>query len=187
MFITPENISAASKASIEKNVALLSSLTSKYIESVEQVVDLNITSLKQSLEESNAAAKQFFAAKDAQEFFALATAQTQPNAEKAIAYGRNLAGIAATVGAEISKVTEAQIADTSAKVLGLVEELTKNAPAGSENVVGFFKSAIGNASAGYEQFNKSAKQAAEVIETNLNNAVSQFAPAAKAAKAKKAV
>jgi phasin family protein len=187
MFITPENLSAASKANIEAQVALLSNLTTKYFEGIEQVVDLNMTSLKKSLEESSATAKQFFAVKDAQEFFALATAQTQPSADKSIAYGRHLAGIAASFNAEVSKAAESQIADTSRKVLELVEELTKNAPAGTENAIALVKSAIGNANAGYEQFNKSAKQAAEVIESNLSNAVNQFTPAAaKTARAKKA-
>jgi hypothetical protein len=66
--------------------------------------------------------------------------------------------------------------------LELVEEVTKNAPASSENAVSMLKSAIGNASAGYEQFTKTTKQAVEVMEANLNNAVNQFSqPVAKAA------
>jgi hypothetical protein len=56
--------------------------------------------------------------------------------------------------------------------------VSKNAPAGSENVIALVKSTLGNATAGYEQFTKSAKQAGEAIETNLNAAVSQFASAA---------
>ena len=45
------------------------------------------------------------------------------------------------------------------------------------------KSAIGNASAGYEQFTKTTKQAAEAMEANLNTAVSQFSQAAEQAAA----
>jgi hypothetical protein len=40
-----------------------------------------------------------------------------------------------------------------------------------------FKSAIGNMSAGYEQFTKNAKQAAEVLEANVTNAVDQMSQA----------
>jgi phasin family protein len=187
MFMSPENLSAASKANLEAQVALLSNLTNKYFEGVEQIVDLNLSSLKKTLEESSATAKQFFAAKDAQEFFALAAAQTQPSTEKSIAYGRHLAGIATSFNAEVTKAAESQIADTSRKVLELVEELTKNAPAGTENAIALVKSAIGNANAGYEQFSKASKQAAEVVEANITSAVSQFTPAAaKTARAKKA-
>ena len=40
-----------------------------------------------------------------------------------------------------------------------------------------FKSAIGNASAGYEQLTKTTKQAVEAIEANLQAATSQFVQA----------
>ncbi|MYM24061.1 TIGR01841 family phasin [Duganella sp. FT135W] len=186
MFSIPEQFSNATKANFEAQFAIFSALTNKAFEGVEKFVDLNLTAAKASLEESSAATKQLLAAKDPQEFFSLATAQAQPSAEKTIAYGRHLATIASSTGAEFSKAAETQIAETNRKVISLVEEVSKNAPAGSENAVALFKSAIGNANAGYEQFTKTAKQAVESLETNLNAAVGQFtAAAAKAAPAKK--
>ncbi|RZT08925.1 phasin family protein [Duganella sp. CF402] len=186
MFSIPEQFSNATKANFEAQFAIFSTLTNKAFEGVEKFVDLNLTAAKASLEESSSATKQLLAAKDPQEFFSLAAAQAQPSAEKTIAYGRHLATIASSTGAEFSKAAETQIAETNRKVISLVEEVSKNAPAGSENAVALFKSAIGNASAGYEQFTKTAKQAVESLETNLNAAVGQFtAAAAKAAPAKK--
>ena len=187
MFAIPEQFSAASKANFEANLALFNTLSSKAFEGVEKIIDLNLNVAKASLEESNAAAKQLLSAKDPQEFFAFSAAQAQPTAEKALAYGRHLASIASDVQAEFTKAAEAQIADASRKALELVEELTKNAPAGSEQAVALLKSAIGNANAGYEQLTKTTKQAVEAIEANLNNAVGQFAQpaAAKAGKARK--
>lgn len=186
MFAVPEQFSAASKANLEAQLSMFSALTNKAFEGVEKMIDLNLNVAKASLEESNAAAKQFLAVKDPQEWLSLAASQAQPNAEKALAYGRHLATIASTVQAEFNKAAEAQIAETSRKVLELVEEVSKNAPAGSENAVALLKSAIGNANAGYEQLTKTTKQAVEAIETNLNNAVSQFGQAVpKAARAGK--
>lgn len=182
MFTIPEQLSVASKANIEAQVVLLSNLTNKYFEGVEQVISLNLATAKQSLEESSVAAKQLFAVKDTQEFLSLIAAQTQPNAEKALAYSRSLASITSAIQAEFTKAAETQVAEVSRKALELVEELTKNAPAGSENAIALMKSAIGNANAGYEQLAKNTKQAVEVLETNLNNAVSQFTqPTAKTA------
>ncbi|TFW14935.1 phasin family protein [Duganella callida] len=178
MFAIPEQFSNATKANFEAQFAIFSSLTDKAFEGVEKFVDLNLTAAKASLEESSATTKQLLAAKDPQEFFSLATAQAQPNAEKTLAYGRHLASIATTTGAEFSKAAETQIAETNRKVISLVEEVSKNAPAGTENMVAFVKSAIGNASAGYEQFTKTAKQAIESMEGNFNSAVNQFANAA---------
>ena len=39
-----------------------------------------------------------------------------------------------------------------------------------------WKTAFGNASAGYEQINKTAKQAVQAFESNLTNVASQFTP-----------
>lgn len=178
MFSSPEQFSAATKANFEAQLALITALTNKAFESVEKLVDLNLTVAKTSIEESNAAAKQLLAAKDPQEFFSLASAQAQPTAEKAVAYGRHVASIASSAQAEFSKAAESQIAEANRKAVELFEEATKNAPAGSENIVSLVKSAFGNVNAGYEQLTKTTKQAVEAIETNVNTAVSQFSQAA---------
>jgi len=178
MFNVSEQLSAATKANIESQFAILTTLTSKTFEGVEKVVDLNLNVAKTSLEESSAAIKQLLSAKDPQDFFNLSAAQAQPNTEKALAYGRHLATIASSTQAEFAKATEAQIAETSRKLVALVDEVTKHAPAGSENAIALLKSTISNANAGYEQLAKSTKQAVEALETNLNTAVSQFSQAA---------
>jgi phasin family protein len=178
MFSLPEEFSNATKNHFEAQMALMTSLANKAFESVEKIVDLNMNVVKASLEESTAAAHQLMAIKDPQEFMALSRAQAQPNAEKALAYGRHLASIASSTQAEFTKAAEAQIADTNRKVLSLVDEVSKNAPAGSEQMVTIMKSALGNANAGYEQLTKTTKQAVEALEGNMNSAVNQFAQAA---------
>jgi phasin family protein len=179
MFAIPEQFSNATKTNLESHFALLSSLASKTFEGMEKLVDLNINAAKATLEESSATARQLLTAKDPQEFFALAGAQVQPNAEKALSYGRQLASIAAGTGAEFSKAAESQIVEANRKVISLVDEVSKNAPAGSESFVAALKTAISNANAGYEQVTKTTKQAVEAMESNLNSAVSQFAQAAR--------
>lgn len=174
MFSFQEQFSAATKTNFEAQIAMITALTNKTFESVEKIVDLNMNAVKASLEESTLAAKQLMTAKDPQEFFALAASQTQPTQEKAIAYGRHLAGIASNAQAEFNKAAEAQMTETKSKVLALVEEVTKNAPVGSENAIAMFKSAVGNANASYEQMTKTTKQAVETFEGNVKEAVGQF-------------
>ncbi len=181
MFNVPEQFSAATKANFESQLAMLNALTTKAFESVEKVIELNVSAARASLEETSATARQLLAAKDAQEFFSLSAAQAQPSTEKAIAYGRHLAGIASSTQAEFAKAAETQIAEATRKVNALVDEVTKNAPAGSENAIAILKSMIGNANAGYEQLTKTAKQAVETIESNLANATTQFTQAAEKA------
>lgn len=184
MFAIPEQFSNATKASLESQFALFSSLTAKTFEGVEKLVELNISTARSTLEDSSAAARQLLGAKDPQEFFSLTASQAQPNAEKALAYSRQLASIATGTGAEFSKAAESQIVEANRKVISLVDEVSKNAPAGSESFVAAVKTAISNANAGYEQFSKTSKQAVEALESNVNAAVSQFsATAAKAGNA----
>lgn len=178
-----EQFSAAAKANFEAQVALFSQLASKTFEGVEKLVDLNLQAAKSSLEESQATAQKLFSAKDPQEFFSLTSAQAQPTVEKSVAYGRHLSGIFSSTHAELTKTTEAQIAEVNRKVISLIDEASKNAPAGSEQAISLLKSTIGNLNAGYEQFSKSAKQAAEVLEANVTNAVENISQAsAKATK-----
>jgi phasin family protein len=184
MFTIPEQFSNASKAGIEAQFALFSTLRNTAFQGFEQVIGLNLETARKSLEKSNTAAKQFISAKDVQEFFSLAAAQAQPTAEEALAYGRSLANITSGVQAELSKVAESQIAETSRKVLELVEELSKNAPAGSENAIAVLKTAIANVNAGYEKLSKTVKQATETVEANLSNAVDQFTQPAAATASK---
>lgn len=174
MFPINEQLSVAAKANIEAQLSLLSTFTAKAFESVEKVVDLNMNVAKASLEDSAVTAKQLLSAKDPQEFFSLTAGQAQPTAAKAIAYGRHLAGIASAAQVEFSRAAEEQIAESSRKISALVDDVSRNAPAGSENVIAIVKSALGNANASYEQFTKTSKQAAEVLEANLNAAVDQF-------------
>ena len=178
MFAIPEQFSNATKANFETQFALFSSLTAKTFESVEKLVELNIATARAAMENNSATARQLLSAKDPQEFFQVSASQAKPAAEKAVAYNRQLAAIATGTGAEFSKAAEGQIVEANRKVIALVDEVSKNAPAGSETFVAAVKTAISNANAGYEQFSKTTKQAVEAIENNVNNAVSQFTQAA---------
>lgn len=185
MYTTPEQFIAATKANLEAQFASLTTLNKKAFEGLEQLVTLNVNAAKATFEEGTAAAKQLVGAKDAQEFFSLSAAQAQPSAEKALAYGRHLASITSATQAEFTKAVEAHIAETNTKVISLIDEVTKNAPAGSEQAVSALKSVVGNINAGYEQLSKTTKQAVQTMEDNLNKATQQFTQAAEKAAAKK--
>lgn len=178
MFTVPEQFTNATKASFDAQIAAMTALTQKAFANVEKVVALNMTVAKDAFAESTAAAQQLLSAKGAQEFVALTTASAKPSAEKVMAYGRELAGIAAAAQADFSQEAELHLAETRRKVSALIDDVTKNAPAGSETVVAMVKTAIGNANAGFDQLTKTAKQAAQTIEANVGNTVSKFSQAA---------
>lgn len=186
MFSNADQFSNVTKATIDAQLAAMNEMATKAFASVAELVDLNVTAAKASLEQSTSTVQQILAAKDPQSFFSLASAQAQPNAEKALAYSRHLAGIASKAQAEFTKAAEIRLAETTRHVSTLIEDLSKSAPAGSENAIAMLKAAIVNANAGYEQLSKATKQANETMEDNLNQMVKQFVPAAeKPARAKK--
>ena len=177
MFPIQDQISVATKANLEANIALYSSLTNKTLDSVEKLLNLNITAARSSMEESQAATRQILAAKDPQEFFSLIAAQAKPNFEKVVAYGGHLTSIANSTQAEFTKAAESQMAQFSRKVNELVEEASQKAP-GADNMLAILKNAMGNATSTYEQFTKTAKQAAEAMNASVNGTVTQIAQAA---------
>ena len=83
---TPEDFITAQKAQVET----LFGLTAKAFESVEKIIELNVTASKAALAESADHAKAVLSAKDAQELLALQASLFQPLAEKATAYSRHL-------------------------------------------------------------------------------------------------
>jgi len=176
-FSNNPQLSNATKTLFDGQLAALNELTGQAVASIEQVVALNLAAVKASSEEATATAKQLFAAKDPQEFLELVTAQSKLNAEKVQSYSRHLTDIASVSKAQLSKTVEAQIAQTKDKVTALVSDVTKNAPAGSEQAVAMLKSVIDQANAGYEQLSKTAKQAAETVEANVSKATEQFSQA----------
>jgi phasin family protein len=160
---TAEQVMAAHKANLET----LFGLTNKAFEGVEKLVELNLQVAKSSLSEAADTTQAMLSVKDAQELLALQAAMLQPSAEKAAAYSRHLYDIAAGTNAEVTKVAEAQMADTQKKLMAVVDTAVKNAPAGTENAVALVKSAVAAANNAFESVQKAAKQAAEVAEANF--------------------
>jgi len=183
MNFTAEQMMTAHKANLET----LFGLSHKAFEGVEKLVELNMQVAKTTLAETAEHTQAALSVKDVQELLALQAAMMQPAAEKAAAYSRHLYDIMAGTNAEVTKVTEATMADSQKKVLALVDNAVKNAPAGTENAVALVKSAVAAANNAFESVQKASKQAAEVADANFqamtNTAVKATQTAAKARKA----
>ncbi|MES2909757.1 MAG: phasin family protein [Pseudomonadota bacterium] len=179
--LTAEQIMASHKANIET----LFGLTHKAFEGVEKLVELNVQATKAALAETANHAQAVMGVKDAQELMALQAGMVQPLAEKTAAYSRHLYDIASAAGADIGKTFEAQTADAQKKVLGLVDNATKNAPAGSETAVAVMKSAVAAANNAFESMQKAVKQASDMAEANFNTVAASAVSATKTATKKR--
>jgi phasin family protein len=163
--LTAEQIMASHKAAIET----LFGLTHKAFEGVEKLVELNMQATKAAMAETANHAQAVLSAKDAQELMALQAGVVQPLAEKTAAYSRHLYDIATAAGADMGKAIEAQTAEAQAKVMGMVDTASKNAPAGSETAVAVMKSAVVAANNAFDSMQKAVKQASDMAEASFNN------------------
>ncbi|MEY3950267.1 MAG: hypothetical protein RJB21_25 [Pseudomonadota bacterium] len=178
MTLTPEQIAAANKANLET----LLNLTNKAFEGVEKLVELNMAVAKTAMNENVQNAKQALSVRDAQQLMAMQAGMVQPLAEKIMSYSRHLYNIANETQSTFTTVAESQLNKNNSNLNGLVEELAKNAPAGSDAAVQAIKQAMAAANNAYETTQKSIKQAVDLAQNNFNAAANT---AVKAARGKK--
>ncbi len=179
--LTAEQIIAAQKSQVET----LFGLTQKAFEGVEKLVELNLQATKAALAESANNTQALLGVKDAQELLNLQASMMQPLAEKSVAYSRHLYDIASGTGAEFSKAAEATASDAQKKFMAVVDNASKNAPAGSETAVAVMKSAVSAANNAIESVQKAVKQATEMAEANFNTVTASAVNATKTAAKKR--
>lgn len=166
------------KASAEKQWAFFNTFAETTVDSVSKLADLNINACKASLEESKTVTTQLLAVKEPQEALQLLTAMQQPTLTKITAYNRHLTNIASGAQTALSTAIQEQVKEASRQFTQVVDSAAKNAPAGSENIVAAMKTAIANASAGYDQLDKAARQATEVVQANVAASTDQIVKSA---------
>ena len=180
MFTNPEQFASATKTLFELQMMTFNALTSKAVQGVEQVVSLNMTTAKNSVESSMAAGKEMSEAKDPKAAMAIAAAAAQPRMAGAVVYGEQLKVIIDDIHSEFTQAADAHIAEAKSTLTALIYDVTQNVKPGSENAVEIIKTAIDNAFSGYEQVTQATRQAVKVVEDQIAKATAQVAPAAKA-------
>ncbi len=166
MSAIPEQVLARQKAAVETIVAAQTALFGGF----EKLVELNVNVMRATLDELSQQAQQSAAVKDPQEALAQVSSVLSPGAEKAVAYSKHVYDIMAGVQGQLAKLQEAQVAETQAHAANMLDQISKNAPAGSESAVAALKTTVATANSAYDAMSKAAKQAADVAESNLNAA-----------------
>jgi phasin family protein len=178
MYVTPEQIQAASKA----NVDAMLSLYATQFAAIEKFAALNVNAAKTAFEDSLSSTRALFGAKDVQEFVSLQNSFATPAMEKAIAYSKSIYEVATETNAELSKAAEKRVADWNENFTALLDKAMKNAPAGSDVAVAGIKSMLAAANSAYDNFTKVTKQATEIAEANVAAATETVKGLAKAKK-----
>lgn len=175
MFPIQDALSTVTRTNLESQFAMMAALAGKTFESMEKLCKLNLAAAKASMEESNEAVRQLLATREPREFIEMSVAQVRPNIEKAIAYSRHVANITSDAQAEYIDAAELRFHENKRNVTKLVDDLSKNAPAGSQAAVEAVRSLIETTSAGYEQLTRTARHAVLVAGGTLDTAAAQTA------------
>ena len=179
MYVTPEQIQAASKANVETFLAVANT----QFAALEKLANIQASAMKSAFEDSIANTRALLGAKDVQEFVSLQNSFAQPTLEKAMAYSRSVYEVATGANAELSKVAERRVAEWNENFVSLLDKAAKNAPAGSDVAVSAVKQMLAAANSAYDNFTKVAKQATEIAEANVAAATETARGLAKTKKA----
>lgn len=166
MFAFPEQFVALHRQSLESAQAIaVASFTG-----FEKLAQLNVQAAKTSVEESVQRGMSLLETRDVKALADTYSESAQPSGEKLTAYARHVYEIASETGAEIAKVVEKQLSESSRQLTASIEAMAKNSPVGSEGVVTLVKSAVTAANATWDQVNKASRQVVEMTEANVANA-----------------
>ena len=179
MYVTPEQIAAANKTSID---AVLS-LAGNQFAAFERLLTLNADAVKNAFEDALANTRALTSAKDAQEFINLQSSFAQPAFEKAIAWSKSVYEVTAQANAEMTKSAEGRASEWNQGLVSMLDKAAKSAPGGSDVAVSAVKQMIAAANSAYDSFTKAAKQATEIAEANVAAATETVKGMAKAKKA----
>jgi phasin family protein len=169
-FFDSEKFQAAQKS----NLDLLQQMNTKFLKGLEQLSHLQIATLRSASEQTFENASKLLAARDPQSFSSVISSIAHPaqHAERMMEFNRQVYDLISSTQADLAKLGERQATRNAQQVQELVDEIAKNAPAGSESAVAVLKSAVETAGNVIESAQKTAKQAAEIAENGLAAAAS---------------
>jgi phasin family protein len=179
MYVTPEQIQSANKSNVETLLAVANAQFAAF----EKLANISAGAVKSAFEDSINNTRALLSAKDVQEFVSLQNAFAQPAMEKAIAYSKSVYEVATEANAELTKVAERRVSEWNEGFVGLLDKVSKNAPAGSDVAVAAIKSMLAASNSAYDNLTKVARQATEIAEANVSAATETVKGLAKTKKA----
>ena len=154
----------------QKSLKAIEAYALASLQGVEKLTELNLQAARASVEEGVQNGVALFQSKDPKGLAETLSEQAKPTSDKFGAYAHHVYQIANETASELSKITEKQVGDVSQSLFQTIDAFSKNAPAGTEGLATFYKSAVTAANSAWDQVNKAGKQVAEIAEQNVESA-----------------
>ncbi len=161
--LTQEQVAETRKA----NVDLLFDVSNKAVENVEKLAALNAQAIRSTLEDSFDLAQKSLSTKEPQEWLALQNSVAALVADRTQSYCGQVFDLVSATQAEFARIGKAQCETYGRQMKSVVEDVTRNAPAGSEATMTAVDSALAAANTLYETLQSSGQQAVEATRSNL--------------------
>lgn len=173
--VNVEKLAELNEASLNKAIRV----STIALAGIERLVSLQLEVTKAVLNESTENAKAMAKVKDVQDLVSLQSNLTQPALDKAMNVAKSFYEAASATQTELGKLVEEEMNAASKSTAGILENLQKYAPAGSDTALNAIKSAIAAASSAYDTVTKTAqKVATELAEAGVSAAATSAKAAA---------
>lgn len=178
MYQTPEQLIAINKAGVEAAFRF----AGVALGGAERLLELQLRIAKSALNDGIENARTLTSVRDFEQLTALKDTVVQPSFEKATAYAKEIYDVASVNQSDLSKVVEEQVTEFNRQVVTALDQLVKNAPAGSEAGIAAMKSTLAAVNSGFDNFSRAAKQFGDATQDNMDVVANQTIEAAKKAK-----
>ena len=141
-------------------------LAAKSMEGMQKLADLNMKVTKSTLEASTEQVKTLLGAKDAKALTEALSEYAKPN-EALTAYAKSAYEIATQTNADLAKLVDEQVENGNQQLFDVIDNMAKNAPAGTESAISFVKQYLTASRSAYEQAAKAGKQFTDMAQANV--------------------
>jgi phasin family protein len=177
MFTNPEQFASATKTLFDLQMQTFNALASKAVQGVEQVVALNLSTAKNTLDSTLAAGRELTQATDPKAAMDSLSARMKPDVSGATVYGEQLQQIIGEIQRDFQQAADTHLKEAKNTLSALIYDITQNVKPGQENAVEVIKAAIENVFRGYEQVTEATREAMRRVEEQVARA-STLVPAA---------
>jgi phasin family protein len=175
---TPDTLIALNKANFEAALRF----AGVALEGAERLIDLQMRTAKSALNDGLESARALSSVRDVEQLASLKDTLVQPSVEKASAYAKQVYDVASATQSDLTKLVEEQVTEFNKQVISALDQMVKNAPAGSEAGIAAMKQTLAAVNSGFDNMTKVAKHFGDTAQSNIEVAANQTIEAAKKAK-----
>jgi phasin family protein len=161
--LTQEQVAETRKA----NLGLLFEVSNQTVENFGKLAALNARAVRSTLEDTFDLAQKSMSMKEPEEWLAMQNSAASLMADRLQSYCVQVFELVSSTQAEFARIAKAQCETYGRQMKSVVEDVTRNAPAGSEATMTALDSAIAAANTLFETLQRSGQQVVEATRSNV--------------------